>query len=62
MVDNRTPRQRRLDADALQALEGNPLTPAEKRMFAMFDRKGWSPEQRRDYIISLVTKMPRAAE
>lgn len=62
MTDTRIPRQRRIDGFAMQALEGNPLTAAEKRMFEMFDRKGWSHEQRRDYILSTIKKNPVAAE
>jgi hypothetical protein len=62
MTDNRTPRERGLAADAMQEIEGNPLTAAEKRMFEMFDRKGWSPEQRRSYILSLIRHKPIAAE
>ena len=33
-----------------QAIEGNALTDDEIRMFEMFEREGWSPEQRRAYI------------
>lgn len=36
-----------------QAIEGNPLTPDEIAMFEMFERNGWSPEQRRAHILSL---------
>jgi len=62
MVDRRTPEQRRRDADALQAIEGNPLTDDEKRMFEMFDREGWSGDQRREYIRATIKKPVIAAE
>lgn len=62
MADPRTPRERRLDGFASQAIEGNPLTAEEKRMFEMFDRKDWSPDQRRAYIISAIKKKHIAAE
>lgn len=58
MTDSRTRQQRRRDGYALQAIEGNPLTAAEKRMFEMFDREGWSAEQRRSYILASVGKKP----
>lgn len=32
--------QSRLEAQHLQAIEGNPLTPAESAMFEMFEREG----------------------
>ncbi len=35
----------------MQAIEGNPLTAEEICMFEMFDQRGWSPEQRRAFII-----------
>ena len=34
----------------LQALEGNPLDAQQVAMFEMFEREGWSEEQRLDYI------------
>lgn len=43
-------RKRRLVAQHLQALEGNPMTPAEIAMFDMFDREGWSGDRCRDFI------------
>ena len=36
-----------------QAIEGNPLTDDEIEMFAMFERERWTPEQRRDHILSI---------
>ncbi len=46
------PAMSRLLAEAvhLQAIEGNPLLPDEIAMFEMFEREGWSPEDRRAYI------------
>ena len=43
--------RRRREAFHLQAMEGNPMTDEDMAMFDMFDRKGWSAEQRREYII-----------
>ena len=46
-------RHRRLaEAIALQEIEGNPLTADEIAMFEMFEREGWSHEQRRAHIIA----------
>lgn len=39
------------EAMHLQAMEGNPLDAEEIAMFEMFEREGWSPERRRDYIL-----------
>jgi hypothetical protein len=57
-------RERRLDAQHLQAVEGNPLTADEIAMFEMFEREGWSHERRRAYILSLFQRFasPEAAE
>lgn len=40
----------------LQAIEDNPLDDADVAMFDMFDREGWSPDQRRAYIRRQVMK------
>ena len=40
-----------VEAVHLQAIEGNPLTAEEIAMFEMFEREGWSPEQRRAHIL-----------
>lgn len=37
--------QRFREACALQAIEGNPLTPEEIAMFENFRREGWSDER-----------------
>lgn len=47
---NSEQQQRRKVAIRLHEIEGNPFTPADEEMFTMFDRKGWSFEQRADYI------------
>ncbi len=39
------------EASHLQAMEDNPLDAADKALFAMFEREGWSPERRRNYIL-----------
>ena len=36
-----------------QVIDGNPLTSDEIRMFEMFERAGWPPEQRRAHILVL---------
>ncbi len=57
-------RERGLDMQHLQAIEGNPLTADEIAMFEMFEREGWSHERRRAQILSLFkrTASPEAAE
>ena len=56
--------ERRLEAIHLQEIEGNSVDAADLAMFAMFDRKGWSHEQRRAYIIAQAKgePVPLAAE
>jgi hypothetical protein len=44
----------------LQEIEGSPLSPDQVAMFEMFERKAWSHEQRRAYI--LAKARPLAAE
>jgi hypothetical protein len=39
------------EAVHLQAMEGNPLDDADLAMFEMFDREGWTAEQRRAHIL-----------
>lgn len=57
-------RTRRREAMHLQEIEGNPLDAADIAMFEMFDREGWSHEQRRAYIIAQARgeQVPFAAE
>jgi Fic family protein len=44
-------RARRLAAMRLQEIEGNPLSAEQVAMFEMFEREGWSFEQRREYML-----------
>ena len=58
MADSPAPRRphpddatvRRLEAQHLQALEGNPLTPEAVAMFEMFERENWPEERCLAYI------------
>ena len=43
-------RQHDLDAIRLHEIEGNPFTREDNALFEMFDREGWSGEQRRAHI------------
>ena len=45
-----TANERLAEAAHLQTIEGNSLSPDELAMFEMFEREGWSPEDRRVYI------------
>ena len=45
-------RQRRAEAFALSAIEGQAPSPDDIAMFEMFDREGLSFEERRDYIVA----------
>jgi hypothetical protein len=47
-------RERRLEMQHLQAIEGNSLTAAEIAMFEMFEREGWDHERCRAYILAHV--------
>lgn len=57
-------RERGLEMQHLQAIEGNPLTPDETAMFEMFEREGWSHERRRAHILGMFSRVasPEAAE
>lgn len=44
-------RQRRLVAQHLQEIEGNPLDAEDIAMFEMFEREGWPHDKRRAYIL-----------
>ncbi|HKS64547.1 MAG TPA: hypothetical protein VJT13_22805 [Xanthobacteraceae bacterium] len=46
-------RELRLEAMNLQAIEGNPLDAEDIAMFEMFEREGWTAEQRRAHINAL---------
>ena len=52
-------RERRIEAMHLQAIEGNPLSPEDIAMFEMFEREGWTHEQRRAYILARVEAIAR---
>lgn len=43
-------RERRLAAQHLQIIEGNPLSAQDIAMFEMFEREAWTHERRRAYI------------
>jgi len=45
----------------LQELEGNPFTPEDEAMFEMFDREGWTPEQRIAYLDKVFSKIAKAS-
>ena len=45
-------RKRRLEAMALQVIEGNPLDAEDVAMFEMFERERWSHERRRTYLLA----------
>ena len=46
-------RRLRLEAMNLQEIEGNPLDPEDIAMFEMFEREGWTDEQRHAHITAL---------
>lgn len=52
------------EAVHLQHMEGNPFDAEDEAMFAMFERKGWSHEERRAYIAARAKGLvaPEAAE
>lgn len=45
-------RQRRIEAMALQEIEGNPLDAEQIAMFEMFERERWSHERRREHLLA----------
>lgn len=51
MGNEDTVQQRAREAAHLQMIEGNPFDAADIAMFEMFDREGFSPAQRRAYIL-----------
>lgn len=53
--------QRRAEAINLHEIEGNPFTPEDEALFQMFDREGYTPEQRIRYIQKELTKSPKIA-
>jgi hypothetical protein len=50
-------RIRRIEAMTLQDIEGNPLSPDQVSMFAMFEQKRWSHERRREYIMARIQRL-----
>jgi hypothetical protein len=46
-------RKLRLEAMHLQDIEGNPFDAEDIAMFEMFEREGWTAEQRRAHINAL---------
>jgi hypothetical protein len=50
-------RKLRLEAMNLQEIEGNPLDAEDIAMFEMFEREGWTHEQRRAHIATLARKL-----
>lgn len=60
---SRGPALSRAEAMHLQAIENNPLTEDQIAMLEMFDREGYSPEERIRHIAEQHAKLePRAAE
>ena len=56
-------RKRRLAVAAkILEIEGNPLTGADLRMFEMFEREGYTPEECRAHILQQFTRSPAFAE
>jgi len=53
--------RRRQDAIALQKVEGNPFTAQDEALFEMFDREGFTPEQRIQYIQTHFSSEPSIA-
>jgi hypothetical protein len=49
-IDVEVSRKRRLQAMAMQEIEGNPLSDDQVAMFEMFEREGWSYERRRRFL------------
>jgi hypothetical protein len=43
---------RRLEAMALQDIEGNPLTLADAQLFDMYEREAWSHQRRRADLLA----------
>lgn len=56
-----TPEHRAREAAHLQLIEGNPFDAEDVAMFEMFDKEGFSPEQRRAYVIEQSRKRTAAA-
>jgi hypothetical protein len=57
-------KERRLEMQHLQAIEGNPLDSEQVAMFEMFERERWSHERCLAYVLERARKVaaPQAAE
>jgi hypothetical protein len=55
-------KQRRLDAMALQEIEGNPLAYADTEVFEMYEREGWSHERRRADLLERIATLEAPPE
>lgn len=49
-IDLENARKRRLQAMAMQEIEGNPLSADQVEMFEMFERENWSHARRKTYL------------
>ncbi|CAG1005966.1 hypothetical protein RHIZO_03220 [Rhizobiaceae bacterium] len=54
-------RARRLEAQHLQLIEGNPLDADDIAMFEMFERERWPHERCRAYILERIRREQQAA-
>jgi len=61
MGNKDTIQHRAREAAHLQLIEGNPFDAEDIAMFEMFDREGFSPEQRRAYILEQSRKRTATA-
>jgi hypothetical protein len=52
-------RRLRLEAMNLQEIEGNPLDAKDIAMFEMFEREGWTDEQRHAHIAALARSLAK---
>jgi hypothetical protein len=56
-IDIEAARERRVMAQHLQAIEGNPLDADDVAMFEMFERERWPHDRRLAYITQRVNRM-----
>jgi hypothetical protein len=50
-------RKLRLEAMNLQEIEGNPFDAEDIAMFEMFEREGWTHEQRLAYVLKTAREL-----
>ena len=50
-AENEAAKTRRLEAMAMQEIEGNPLSQDQVEMFEMFERERWSHERCLAYVL-----------